>query len=181
MWTYLGDPSLASHTDRHLGGPCSAGRVPTLCVGGNILIQCPLLVPVALGRAHSCSDDSDAVDYKLWSPGYRSRTGVSLKATSWGGWSHHLTTSFPESHLHLLESSCCHIPSTSSRTSHLFWEAARAMLACRRGQVELFLLHKTENRNLVSTVSCFSCSLQNWGKGKEVGDRPFKGVRDRKC
>ena len=35
----------------------------------------------------------------------------------------------------------------------------------------MFLLRRAENRNLVSIVSCFSCSLQKWGEGKEVRDR----------
>ena len=52
-------------------------------------------------------------------------------------------------------------------------------MACTHVQVELFLPEKTENRNLVSIVSCFSFSLEKREEGKEVGARPFKGARGR--
>lgn len=53
------------------------------------------------------------------------------------------------------------------------------MLACTHVQVELFLPEKTENRPLVSIVSCFSSFLEKREEGKEVGARPFPGARGR--
>lgn len=168
MWTYLGGCYSAYHTDSLPASSCQPGRVATL----GSKCSYPASSPHASPRRHTAAAEmAVAFHYRLRSQGSCSRTGVSLRATSWGA----------AAGFHLLHWS----PDQPSASCENLTPFPRG---CERGCVgwradtsrwQLFLPEKTQNRNLVSTVSCFSFSLEKKGRKKGGRRQAFQGARGR--